>query len=129
MVKFKASSRSTSRLLVFFLFLVSALCGDAPSKERVGDQSAMQTLIVGCLGVLLLYFIVLRPDQKKRGELQKKRQDLKVGDVVLASAISGTVVQLDGDRVALRLQGDARVEVPRIAVFEVEPSQRQSARE
>ena len=80
----------------------------------------MQTLVVGALGVLMLYFIILRPDQKKRSALQEKRQSLKVGDVVLASAIRGQVVKLDEESIALRLQNDARVEVPKFAIFEVE---------
>lgn len=124
MLKLGISGKNLGRggLLLGAISLLNSLLAGAEgsTQEQAGATNVMQTLVVGALGVLMLYFIILRPDQKKRSALQKKRQTLKVGDVVLASAIQGTVVKVDEEKIALKLLNDARVEVPKFAIFEVE---------
>ncbi|MCB9189151.1 MAG: preprotein translocase subunit YajC [Flavobacteriales bacterium] len=59
-------------------------------------------LIVAMLGVF--YFFILRPQNKKRKEMEAMRESLSKGDRVMANGIYGKILKIDGDEVTIELE-------------------------
>lgn len=86
------------------------------------DGQMAKPIIVLVLGALLAYFILVRPERMKRQALQTQREGIERGDCVYASAIRGKVMKIEGDSVFLQVGHDAQIEVPKFAIFEVQPA-------
>lgn len=72
--------------------------------------------------VLIFYFLLLRPQQKRQKQVQEMLKSLKVGDRVLTSGgIFGQILGLKDDVVVLKIADDVKVEVSRSAVSQVVP--------
>ena len=68
---------------------------------------------------VLMYFVMIRPQQKRAKELRKLVESLKSGDeVVTAAGIVGTVITVKDKTVTLR-SGDAKFEVTKSSVSEI----------
>lgn len=59
-------------------------------------------LIVAMFGVF--YFFILRPQNKKRKEMEMMRESLGKGDKVMINGIYGKILKIDGDEVTLELE-------------------------
>ena len=73
----------------------------------------------------ILYFLVIRPQQKSAKDHQKMVDDLKSGDRVLTQGgIFGTVASLKGTVVVVKIAENVKVEVNRSSITQVilEPS-------
>lgn len=69
---------------------------------------------------LILYFLLIRPQQKKQKEMQKMLANLKKGDRVLTTGgIYGSVVGVDEAKVVLRVAEDLKLEFAKSAVIQV----------
>ena len=68
----------------------------------------------------LLYFLFIRPQQKRQKEHQKMISELKVNDeVITAGGILGTIVKIKEDTVVLRLIDNVKIELLKTAVTQV----------
>ena len=68
---------------------------------------------------VIMYFVMIRPQQKRAKELRKLIESLKSGDeVVTAAGIVGTVITVKDRTVTLR-SGDAKFEVTKASVSEI----------
>jgi len=85
------------------------------------DYSSYQTLVVIAVGVLFMYFILWRPEQKRRKELEAQRSRLKKGDKVTAIGIIGTVDTIKEETIVLRMIDGNKIEFLKAAVSEVVP--------
>ncbi len=73
------------------------------------------------LMVAIFYFIVLRPEQKKKAEHTKRISELQKNDaVVTAGGIHGTVVALKEKTVLVRIDDNVKIEVDRDAITTIE---------
>ncbi len=69
--------------------------------------------------VVVFYFILIRPQQKRAKELAKLVSSIKAGDkVATAAGIIGVVTSVKDKTVALR-SGDAKMEVTKASVTEI----------
>lgn len=69
---------------------------------------------------LILYFLLIRPQQQQAKKLKHMIAALKKGDkVVTSGGIVGTVVGLDDARLVLRIAEDVKVEFVKSAVVQV----------
>jgi len=69
---------------------------------------------------LILYFLLIRPQQKRQKALEKTLRELKKGDRVLTTGgMYGTVVGVDDAKVVLRIADDLKVEFAKAAVVQV----------
>lgn len=69
---------------------------------------------------LILYFLLIRPQQKRQREHQEMLDDLKNGDRVATSGgIIGTISGLKTDIVVLRIADNVKIEVQRSAISKV----------
>lgn len=68
----------------------------------------------------LLYFLFIRPQQKRQKEHQKMINELQVHDeVTTVGGILGTVVRIKEDTVVLRLADNIKVEFLKTAIGQV----------
>jgi preprotein translocase subunit YajC len=77
----------------------------------------MSTLFVLGSFVLIFYFLLLRPQQKRQKEMQKMLSALKRGDRVMTTGgLYGTVWDVKDDIIVMKLTEEVKVEVAKSAV-------------
>jgi preprotein translocase subunit YajC len=70
--------------------------------------------------LLILYFLLIRPQQQKQKQLDKMVKALKKGDKVLTSGgIYGVVVGVDDVKAVVRIAEDTKVEFAKSAIAQV----------
>lgn len=79
----------------------------------------MQTLTMMAVALLFFYFILWRPEQKRRKEMEKQRAELKSGDSVTAMGIVGTVVKIQEHTVILKMYDGSKIEVVKGAITDI----------
>jgi preprotein translocase subunit YajC len=75
-------------------------------------------MLLPILGMLLIfYFLMIRPQQKRQKEIQKMLSGVKKGDRVLtASGFYGTVSGVKDDVLVLQIADNVKVEMVKSAV-------------
>ncbi len=88
----------------FFMNLLST----APEQEPVnGVMAALIQFGPLVLIILVMYFLMIRPQQKKQKEEQKMRNSLRVGDeLTTIGGIKGRVVAIKDDTITLETGSD-----------------------
>jgi len=75
-----------------------------------------QVFLFGSI-ILIMYFFMIRPQQKKQKETKKFIEDIKKGeDVVTIGGIHGKVYSVEGDTVHLELDRGFKVKVEKSAI-------------
>lgn len=106
---------------IFFLFPAAAVFAqEAVSSSPAGGIS--QTLIMIGIALVFFYFILWRPEQKRRKAAEQMRNALKKGDRVTAMGIVGKVDRIQEHTVILKMVDGAKIEVLKAAVTDVQPS-------
>lgn len=103
---------------LFTSTFLSAQEGEAPPAR---DQGMWQSLIMIAIAVVFFYFIMWRPEQKRRKALEEQRASLNKGDKVTAMGIIGTVVRVQDHTVILKMYDGAKIEVLKGAITDVMP--------
>ncbi len=71
---------------------------------------------------LIVYLLLIRPQQKRQKETEKMVQQLKKGDRVLTTGgIYGTVVGIDDAKAVLKVSDDVKLEFAKSAIVQVIP--------
>jgi preprotein translocase subunit YajC len=90
--------------------------GAAPQGGLLGGQSGFLIMIV--LFFLIMYFLMIRPQQKKQKEVQKMRENLKVGDkVVTAGGIFGKIKEVNDSTFSVEIAEGVKIKVDKASVF------------
>ncbi|MCB1118877.1 MAG: preprotein translocase subunit YajC [Chlamydiia bacterium] len=91
------------------------------------DQGVWHTFVM--IGILLLffYFMMWRPEQKRRKTLDAQRNAMKKGDKVTAMGIVGIVNKVQEQTVILKMVDGAKIEVLKGAITEVIPTAESAA--
>ena len=81
-----------------------------------GDMSGMLIMLVGM--VVLFYFMMIRPENKRKKEAEQMRNALKEGDkVTTIGGITGTVVNVKDDKFVIETGADqVRIEFAKWAL-------------
>ena len=88
---------------------------------QVATQGFEQTLMMIAVAIVFFYFILWRPESKRRKEIETKRQGLKKGDrIVVAGGILGEVFKVQSETVIIRLTDGAKMEVLKAAIQDVQ---------
>lgn len=69
-----------------------------------GGPNSMMTLIMFGAVFLIMYFFMIRPQSKRRKEMEAMRESLGKGDQVVANGIYGKIIKIDGDEVTIELE-------------------------
>jgi preprotein translocase subunit YajC len=82
-----------------------------------GDQSPLPSFILMGLIFGIFYFVLILPMKQKQKKLEEMTKTLKSGDkVVLSSGIFGTIVAVEDDAFALRIDQNTKIRVLKSAV-------------
>ncbi len=78
--------------------------------QKGGGDGGMGLMLVMAAVFGVMYFFMIRPQQKKQKEEVKWRDTLKSGDkVVTIGGLHGTVVGIEGDKVVLNVDNGVRL--------------------
>lgn len=116
----------TSLLLAFSLFSTSLFAQGEPAAGR--ESNLMQTVIMILIAVVFFYFILWRPEQKRRKALDKQRTSMKKGDRVTAMGIVGTLDKVQETTIILKMVDGAKIEVLKAAITDVQPGAEEGAK-
>lgn len=108
------------KIVPFFALATSSLLADGAAAPAQGG-SMTQTLMLLGFGVVFFYFLLWRPEQKRRKALEKQRSGLKKGDRVTAMGIIGSVVRIQDNTVILKMVDGSKIEVLKMAISDVQP--------
>lgn len=86
------------------------------------DTGITQTLTMMAIALLFFYFILWRPEQKRRKEIETQRSQMKQGDKVTAMGIIGTVVRVQDHTVILKMYDGSKIEVVKGAITDISPN-------
>lgn len=106
--------------LQMFLF-ASPLMAEGEDALPPRDQGIGQTVIMIAIALVFFYFILWRPEQKRRKAMEAQRSALKTGDKVTAVGIIGTVVKIQDHSVILKMYDGSKIEVVKGAISEIMP--------
>ena len=79
-----------------------------------------QTFIMIAIFALFSYFVLWRPDKKRREKLKKLREGMKKGDVVIAMGIRATIDEVFDRTVILKQCDGSKIEMLKAAISEIE---------
>ncbi len=90
------------------------------AQTPAGGGGTGQLLFFGQLIAVfaIMYFLLIRPQQKKADDMKKMQAALKQGDRVITQAgILGTISRVSDDTVVLKVDGETKLEFVRSAVI------------
>jgi preprotein translocase subunit YajC len=88
-----------------------------PANSTIG---MLLTLLQFLPIFLILYFLIIRPQQQRQKQTERMLKALKKGDRVLTTGgIYGTVVGLDDAKAVLKIADDTKVEFAKTAIVQV----------
>lgn len=105
-----------------FLFLLPAAAMFAQDAAPSAGGGMSQTLIMIGITLAFFYFILWRPEQKRRKAAEQMRGALKKGDKVTAMGIIGKVDKIQEHTVILKMVDGAKIEIIKAAITDVQPS-------
>ncbi len=126
-----------------FSLISTAWAADTAATVTAPQPGALDTLMqfAPLLGILaLMYFLLIRPQQKRFEDHQKMVRDIRRGDkIITGGGVFGTVIKLEGEDVlVVEIADNIRIRVQRGSISGVvsraeapananEPSKSQSA--
>ncbi len=104
-----------------YLYNLPLLLGAPEGGAAAGGQTSMApTLITFGLVFAIFYFLIIRPQNKRKKETESMLKSLRKGDrVVTIGGIRGTVTSLKDDTVVLKVDDSAKIQFSRSAVSSV----------
>lgn len=95
--------------------LLSILLQAAPAA---GGMNSLTQLVPFLLVFVVIYFFMIRPQQKRQKEIKKQREAMKPGDsVVTSGGIYGKVKDIKETTVTVEIAENVRIKVDKNSVF------------
>jgi preprotein translocase subunit YajC len=93
---------------------------DAPAAAPQGNPFGGMLVPMTCM-LVIFYFLLIRPQNKQRQELQKLISNLKTGDkVVTSSGIHGIIANVkEGSSLILKIADNVKIEIDKSAIASV----------
>lgn len=93
-----------------------------------GTPSAFLQFAPLLLIMVIFYFLLIMPAQRRQKQTREMLSALRNGDkVVTTGGIYGTVVGLEGDVISLRIAEQVKVRVIRSAIAGLQPESKESS--
>ncbi len=94
-----------------------------------GGAQNMSFLVMMIAIFAIMYFFMIRPQNKKQKQIMNFRKNLEVGQsVVTAGGIYGKVKELDGNVVVLEIAAGVKIRIDRNSIFADAQDQQQGAK-
>ncbi len=99
-------------------FLESAAAGTGDAAANIPAAGGLSTIIMIVLMIAIFYFMLIRPENKRKKEAEQMRSSMKVGDeITTIGGITGTVVNIKDDRFVIETGADlVRIEFAKWAL-------------
>jgi preprotein translocase subunit YajC len=94
----------------------------AQASETAPRSNMLQTFIMIALAFVFFYFILWRPEKKRRKAMEKLRSEMKKGDRVTAMGIIGTIAKIQDQTVVLKMVDGSQIEMMKASITEIQPS-------
>lgn len=117
--------------LLFPAFALSSSALFAQDQAAQDPQGGLtQTFIMIAIAILFFYFILWRPEQKRRKAMESQRNSMKKGDKITAMGIIGTLVKVSADSptVIVKMYDGSKIEILKAAISEVHPATEEEAK-
>jgi len=87
-------------------------------QQQGAEQSPYSMLIMMGLIVVVFYFFMIRPQMKKRKELEKFRTEIQKGDKILTiGGIQGKVHEVKEDGIIIEVEGQIKLKLDKNAII------------
>jgi preprotein translocase subunit YajC len=108
-------------LAVILMLSVNLFAQDTGMQQGSGLTSLVPMMI---LFFVVIYFFMIRPEQKRQKELDKMRSALKKGDeIVTVGGICGTVHKIiDDKKVVIKIDEKAMMTILSVSIGNVNPT-------
>lgn len=104
-----------------FLSLLMA-APDASGAAQGGPAGLLQMLVPLGLVVVIFYFLIIRPQNKKQKETQNMLNQMKKGDkIVTIGGIHGIIQSVDDTTVVVKVDENAKIKFLKSAISTVNP--------
>jgi len=97
-----------------------------------GDQTSSMLMMLATVGavILVFYFLIIRPQNKKQKQLQNMLNSLRKGDkIVTIGGIRGTVTSVKEQSVVVKVDDNTKLEFNKNAVAQVLERKDEDAKE
>ena len=75
--------------------------------DAAASMGGMTTIIMIVVMIAVMYFVMIRPENKRKKEAEQMRNDLKVGDeIITIGGICGKVVHVKDDKFVIETGAD-----------------------
>lgn len=98
------------------------LAAFAQEAAPASQSNFTQLIMMFGLAIVFFYFILWRPEQKRRKAAEAMRSSMKKGDRVTAMGIVGTIDQIKEQTIVIKLIEGAKIEMLKAAITEVQSS-------
>ncbi|MGB9710445.1 MAG: preprotein translocase subunit YajC [Thermodesulfovibrio sp.] len=110
-----------------FLNLISEAYAMGPTPQGAAQGDPIMSLILSVLPLVLIivvfYFLLIRPQQKRAKEHRQMLENLKRGDkVITVGGIYGVVESVNPNTVVLKIAENVKVKFSKQAVASLRPS-------
>lgn len=90
--------------------------------QAPGQPGGIALFLPLILIMVIFYFLMILPAQRKQKKMNEMLQALKTGDKVITNGgIYGTIVGLEPDAVQLRVAEQVKIKIARSAIAGVQP--------
>ena len=97
-----------------FIFLQAATAANGTAQQGSGWSFWVMMIAI----FVVMYFFMIRPQQKKQKELQKQREALKKGDkVITAGGIYGNIKEVQETTFLMEVSKDVTIKVDKGSVY------------
>lgn len=98
-----------------FSFFVAQAAESAPAGAQ--QPSALASFLPMICIFVIMYFLMIRPQQQKQKQLQERVNSLQTGDEVVFGGIHGVVANVkDGSTMTVKIADNVRIEVEKTAI-------------
>ncbi len=90
-----------------------------PAGGQGGDSGSgmIMTLVMFGAIILIMYFLMIRPQQKRQKEHQKMLNELHKGDKIITSAgMHGTITDIDGNTFIIQIADNVKITIEKSAI-------------
>lgn len=101
----------------------------AQDTMPTSGSGVTQTLIMIGIALVFFYFILWRPEQKRRKAAEGMRAALKKGDKVTAMGIVGKVDRIQDQTVVLKMIDGSKIEVLKAAITDVQSASEEEVKD
>lgn len=102
-------------MMPFHLFSAEGIDTNAPPM----DSGLWQSFAMLAIAFGFFYLILWRPEQRRRQEIEQKREKMQKGDRVTAMGIVGSVAEIKDQTVILKMVDGSKIEVLKAAISDV----------